>query len=297
MEKQIKEMHLHAIKKQFEAVGFPADTIKRFLDEFVPDSGDRAAWRFEIGMQETKVKGYVHAGPDMPGGMYTLDYYELTLAKRRVRAKRVLPAVADAHGAAAVVPGAAVVPAPVGVPAAAVVPAAAPQLVPGPIPACVASNKFMCVPWSWIRLEEAVNLMQGRYVYRQPDADPVGEGYWMYLAAEEPIAGFHRLGFIRTRFDVGNYLAETGLGSWLGLNEWGRLVYNVESGARCGLVIGTGAGMRALKVEADPARRRLALYDLRGHELDVEKLMKRKQHSHAQTNTSARCVTAVAAQY
>ncbi|HEV2483193.1 MAG TPA: hypothetical protein VGS79_26185 [Puia sp.] len=242
MDKKIKEMHLHAIKKQFEAAGFSTESIKRFLDEFAPDSGRRASWSFEMSIHETKVKGKVYAEPNMPGGIYALDFYQLTMAKRRAREKQA------------------------------------------PIPA--ATNKFVCTPWSWVRLDEAVNLMQGRYVYRKPDMDPTGEGYWLYLTAGEPLEGFHRLGFIRTRFDVSNYLAETGLGGWLGLNGWVRLVAQLESGSRCDLVIGTGAGMRALKVEADPRNHRLALFDLAGHILDPEKLMTRKHphpnpHNHA----------------
>lgn len=236
MDKEILAMHMNALKKQFEAAGFPAEEIKRFLGEFAPDSGMRAAWLFEIRIHETTVKGKVCAEPNMPAGLYTLEYYQLNLGKPRSKKASVSP----------------------------------------PVP----GNKFLCTPWSWIMLDEAVNLMQGRYVYRKPDADPTGEGYWIYLTAEEPVEGVRRLGFIRTRFDVSNYLAETGLGGWLGLAGWIRLVDNLQRGARCDLVIGTGAGMRAIKVEADPRNRRLALFDLSGLELEVEKLMKRKPHDH-----------------
>src|SRR6185312_4462805 len=166
-------------------------------------------------------------------GFYTLDFYELTIAKRRVREKQAPTTATAAHPAAGV------------------------GLQPSPAPIPVSKNKFICTPWSWIRLDEAVNLMQGRYVYREPDTDPTGEGYWMYLTADTPLEGFHRLGFIRTRFDVGNFLAESGLGGWLGLNGWARLVDSLQRGARCDLVIGTGAGMRALKIEADPRNYRL----------------------------------------
>ena len=235
-------MHQNAIKKQFEAIGFPADDIKRFLREFAPDCGTKAAFLFEANIHETKVRGKVCAAPNLPSGLYTLEYYQLNLSGRR--SKKSPP--------------------------------------PPPIP----SNTFLCTPWNWIRLDEAVNLMQGRCVYRKPDVDPTGEGYWLYLIPDEPIGGVHRLGYIRTRFDVGNYLAETGLGGWLGLAGFTRLLDNLQSGGRCDLVIGTGAGMRALKIEADPRNRRLALFDLAGRELDVEKVMKRKQHNHGQQSNA-----------
>ena len=147
-----------------------------------------------------------------------------------------------------------------------------------PVPA----NKFLCTPWSWIRLDEAVNLMQGRYVYRKPDTDPAGEGYWLYLTGGELLEGFRRLGFIRVTFGVSNFLAETGLGGWLGLTGWVRLVNSLEKGCRCDLVIGSGAGMTAIKVEADPRNQRLRVFDLHDNELELEKLLKRKHHGNPQ---------------
>jgi hypothetical protein len=234
MEKELKKMHDQAMKKQLDAAGFPADLIEGFLEDFSPASGKRVSWSFETQMDQMKVKGKMHAEPTVSGGMYALDYYQLTLCKRLPGEKPGVP----------------------------------------PVP----GNKFLCTPWSWIRLDEAVNLMQGRYVYRKPDSDPTGEGYWLYLTGDELLEGFRKLGFVRIPFDVSNALAETGLGGWLGLTGWVRLVDSLERGCCCDLVIGTGAGMTAIKVQADPRGRRLLLFDIHGKEQPLEKLLKRKHH-------------------
>lgn len=227
-------MHELAIKKQLEAAGFPVDLVEGFLADFSPASGKRISWSFETHMDQLKIKGKLHAERAVPDGIYSLDFYQLSLCKRMLGER----------------------------------------LSNAPVP----SNKFLCTPWSWIRLDEAVNLMQGRYVYRKPDTDPTGDGYWLYLTEVELLKGFRRLGFIRIQFDVSNFLAETGLGGWLGLTGWVRLVDSLERGCRCDLVIGSGAGMTAIKVEADPRNQQLKLFDIRGNELELEKLLKRKQH-------------------
>ena len=146
----------------------------------------------------------------------------------------------------------------------------------------VPSNKFVCSPWEWIRLDEAVNLMQGRFVYRKPDLDPVGEGYWLYLSKDELFQGVRQLGFIRTRFDVGNYLSETGLNAWVGLNGWLQLVEVLERGARCDLAIGAGAAMNVIRLEADPREQRLKLFDLQGRDLPLTRVMKRKYNGNVE---------------
>lgn len=118
-------------------------------------------------------------------------------------------------------------------------------------------------PWLVIRLDEAVNLMQGRFIYRKPE---IGEGYWIGLKHLRviPSEGFQ---FIRCDFEVREFLAETGLGGWLGLSGWIKLVEELERGHRCDLAIGAGSEMRVVKVEADPLSRRLKVMDRRGKEV------------------------------
>jgi hypothetical protein len=122
-------------------------------------------------------------------------------------------------------------------------------------------------PWAVIRLDEAVNLMQGRYVYRKPE---VGPGYWIGLPKVRcGTPGEFRL--MRTDFNVREYLAETGLGGWLGLNGWVKLAGELERGHQCGLAIGAGLGMRAVKMEADPVGQKLKVMDTRGREVGVKR--------------------------
>lgn len=116
-----------------------------------------------------------------------------------------------------------------------------------------------------IRLDEAVNLIQGRYVYRNPE---VGPGYWISLLQMGPMVP-GELTFIRCDFEVREYLAQTGLGGYLGLSGWVKLEEELERGGRCLLATGGGPGMRVVKVEADPLRERLKVMDRRGKEVEV----------------------------
>ncbi|HEV2478081.1 MAG TPA: hypothetical protein VGS79_00395 [Puia sp.] len=122
---------------------------------------------------------------------------------------------------------------------------------------------FPYEPWLVIRLDEAVNLMQGRFIYRKPE---IGASYWIGVRELQlmPLASFQ---FIRSGFEVREFLAETGLGGWLGLSGWIKLVEELERGHRCDLAIGAGSGMRAVKVEAEPLGRRLKVTDRRGKEV------------------------------
>ena len=131
-------------------------------------------------------------------------------------------------------------------------------------------NAFFCTPLWMVTVEEAVNLIQGRYIYRKPDVDPLGEGYWVYLAQRELIAGFRQPVFVRIGFDVRRYLTETGIGSWLGLAGWTKLVHDLEKGYLCDLTLGSGKGMRAVKVEADPLWQRLKVTNGKGVEVGLE---------------------------
>lgn len=128
-------------------------------------------------------------------------------------------------------------------------------------------NAFLCTPFNFVTFPEALNLMEGRYIYRRPDVDPVREGYWTYLAEQEFMPGFRRLLVVRCGFDVRESLVETGLGSWLGIEGLGKLVQDLERGNRCDLMVGTGEGMRAVKVEADPLGLRLKVTNENGSKL------------------------------
>ena len=57
--------------------------------------------------------------------------------------------------------------------------------------------------------------MQGRFIYRKPE---IGAGYWIGVAQLRtiPLASFK---FIRSNFEVREFLAGTGLGGWLGLSR------------------------------------------------------------------------------
>lgn len=133
----------------------------------------------------------------------------------------------------------------------------------------VRKNSFLCTPFCLVTIEEAVNLLQGRYFYRKPETDPLGEGYWVFLSEGELIPGFRRPLFVRNGFRVREFLKVTGLGSWLGVEGYGKLVHDLEKGYLCDLTLGTGKGMRAVKVEADPAGLRLKVMNGKGVEVGI----------------------------
>ena len=125
-------------------------------------------------------------------------------------------------------------------------------------------NAFLCTPFYFISVEEAVNLLQNRCIYRKPEVDPLGEGCWVFLGGSETIPGFPRLLFLHNGFQVRENLLESGLGSWLGLDAYNKLVSDLEKGYRCDVTVGTGKGMQHVKVEADPFGQRLKVMDGKG---------------------------------
>jgi hypothetical protein len=131
-------------------------------------------------------------------------------------------------------------------------------------------NAFLCTPFCLITIEEAVNLLQGRCIFRKPEVDPIGEGYWVFLGTTELMPGFRRPLLVRNGFRVREYLAETGLGSWLGVEGWNKLVHALEKGDRCDLTLGTAKGMRAVKVEADPLRQQLKVMNAKGVDVQIK---------------------------
>lgn len=122
-------------------------------------------------------------------------------------------------------------------------------------------NTFLCAPICFITLEEAVNLTQGRCIYRESEVDPFGKGCWLFLGSSELMPGVLQPLILHNGFRVREYLLETGLGSWLGLEGYNKLVSDLENGYRCDLTLGTGKGMRTVKVEADPFQQRLKVMD------------------------------------
>ena len=113
-------------------------------------------------------------------------------------------------------------------------------------------------------VEEAVNLMQGRYVYRRAEAGSDDKDHWIRLERSCTLPGIRCLETAPVNFNVGDYLTETGLGASLGLEEWTRIVNDLEKGYRCNLKMWTGKGFRMVKVEADPERRRVKVINERG---------------------------------
>jgi hypothetical protein len=129
------------------------------------------------------------------------------------------------------------------------------------------ANPFLCTPKWLVSVEEAVNLMEGRYIYRRAEVDPDGEGYWIRLERSCTIPGIRALEPGRPKFKVDDYFLKTGLDDFLGVEESSRLVSDLEKGYRCDLLTKIGNGMRMVKVEADPERLRVKVMDESGVEL------------------------------
>ena len=130
-------------------------------------------------------------------------------------------------------------------------------------------SAFLCTPFYFISVEEAVNLLQNRCIYRQPEVDPLGEGCWVFLGGAETMPGFPRLLFLHNGFQVRENLLVSGLGSWLGPVQWNKLVSDLEKGYQCELTAVTDEGMRKVKVEADPFGQRLKVTDMKGVEVKL----------------------------
>jgi hypothetical protein len=116
-----------------------------------------------------------------------------------------------------------------------------------------------------LSLPEAVNMMAGRSIYREPEFDVFGRGYWAALDKKETFKGFHMITYLRNGFQVEKAIEASPLGRFLAVNESAQLAKALRRGERVELTL--DGLKRNLFVETDPIQKRLKFSDGRKKEI------------------------------
>jgi len=125
----------------------------------------------------------------------------------------------------------------------------------------VRENSFVRGSGYAVSLREAVNLMEGRSVYREPAFDPVRQGYWVSLGKTGPISGMYLLDYTRSDFRAEVAIRDSPLVQWLDLGAQEKLAGELRQGDRVRLELDVAGKSRAVFVEADPGVGRLRVTD------------------------------------
>jgi hypothetical protein len=116
----------------------------------------------------------------------------------------------------------------------------------------VRENSFVRGSGYAVSLREAVNLMVGRSIYREPDFDPSRQGYWVSLSRTGPISGMHLLEYNRSDFNVEVAIRESQLVRWLDGAAQQELAFQLRQGDLVKLKVGPKERRIEVLVEADP---------------------------------------------
>ncbi len=116
----------------------------------------------------------------------------------------------------------------------------------------VRENSFVRGSGYAVSLREAVNLMEGRSIYREPDFDPSRQGYWVSLSRTGPISGMHLLEYNRSDFNVEVAIRESQLVRWLDLTSQQELAFQLRQGDLVKLEVGPKERRIEVLVETDP---------------------------------------------
>ena len=116
----------------------------------------------------------------------------------------------------------------------------------------VGENCFVRGSGYAVSLREAVNLMEGRSIYREPAFDPTGQGYWVSLSRSGAVAGMHLQNYDRSDFNVAVAIRESELVRWLDGPAQEKLAGRLRQGDLVKLAIGPKSRRIEVLVEADP---------------------------------------------
>ena len=122
-------------------------------------------------------------------------------------------------------------------------------------------NSFVRGSGYAVTLREAVNLMEGRSIYREPAFAPSRQGYWSSLSRTGPVAGVYLQEYTRSDFNVAVAIRESQLARWLDTPAQERLAGQLRQGDLVKLSLGPKHHQIELLVEADPRAKDLRISD------------------------------------
>jgi hypothetical protein len=139
----------------------------------------------------------------------------------------------------------------------------------GETPAPIRENQFSRGKGYDVSLQEGINLMEGRYIFREPAFDPERAGYWVWLGGPSEWPGQRILDYSRNDFRAEAAIDQSDLWRWLIPAKRKELAEELKRGGRVELVIAPMGATRTVWAEVDPANRRLVLTNARGQHMSI----------------------------
>jgi hypothetical protein len=118
-------------------------------------------------------------------------------------------------------------------------------------------------------LREAVNLMEGRFIYREPLKDQLSGGYWVSLNPRPVVAGDHEYDYDFSDFTPEKAIRDSLLYHYLLPLDREKLVSEIRQGDRAEVNFLFGGTMRQVFVEAQPRMEQLKLTGKRGERVGL----------------------------
>ena len=121
-----------------------------------------------------------------------------------------------------------------------------------------------------ISMREAYNLMDGRWVYKEPPFDPEKKGYWVGLNAGDVSSYYAKLEYQASDFRVEQAITDSPLGYYLNPEQKKELVASLKEGNRPELNIDVMGVPKKVWAEAAPVFQKIRLSDAKGNKVQLK---------------------------
>jgi hypothetical protein len=132
-----------------------------------------------------------------------------------------------------------------------------------------------------LTLREAVNLMEGRPVYRPDTTDPGANGYWLLLDGKAADKTFQLPDILASRFVPERVIRESPLAQHLDGPAQEKLAAQLARGDRVEVEVGPPERTRTIYVQVDLLPERLRVTNSEGQELGTDELARSLGVEHA----------------
>jgi hypothetical protein len=136
----------------------------------------------------------------------------------------------------------------------------------------IRQNTFVRREGSGVTLVEAVNLMEGRSVFRDFGFDHISEACWVSLDPRYGVAGVYPEVYFDNSFRPETAIRDSPLAPYLSKPALEKLLGQLRRGDPAEVSIEVGGESRTVIVTADPREERLRLTGSRGESVDLPKL-------------------------
>jgi hypothetical protein len=136
----------------------------------------------------------------------------------------------------------------------------------------IRQHAFDRIPGDDTTLQEAVNLMEGRFVYREPLSDHHLKAYWVSLSPRDHPGGHYQVDRMATTFRPEDVIRDSPASRYMSGEAQQRLAGLLRQGDRVKLEMRTPNLTQAVYVEICMLPERLRVTNGQGKELDLEEM-------------------------